>query len=310
MVKLDVVKAAFSGFGVIGRNPMAVLVWALFVGIVGILPAFALFGGIFSTVTELIAADQRGVEPTPEMVMPMLGSIFALLPVLMLTGLVVRVVLTGAIYRAVLFPKDSGWFYLRLGARELWLGLLFIVVGIVAFALSMVMMAVAVPLIFVASQNADPVIQMVMLRVAMLPVYGVMIFLFVRFCLAFPMTFAESNFRLMESWSMTRGNSWRLVLVILLLIALVIVAEVILGLIILAAVAAVIGAGAMKGDWSEERIVAFFSQDPSVWIQSLLPWIIGGSVIACILTALMAVIFTAPWADAYRQLRGSPDGVA
>lgn len=310
MVKLDVVKAAFSGFGVIGRNPLAVLVWALFVGVVGFLPVFALFGGIFSTVTELIAADQRGVEPTPEMIMPMLGSIFALLPVLMLTGLVMRVVLTGAIYRAVLFPRDSGWFYLRLGARELWLGLLFIVVGIIGFALGMVMMAVVVPLVFVAGQNTDPLVQMVMLRVAMLPVYGVMIFLFVRFCLAFPMTFAESNFRLMESWSLTRGNSWRLLLVILLLVALVIVAEIILGLIILAAVAAVIGAGAMKGDWSEERIVAFFSQDPSVWIQSLLPWIIGGSVIACILTALMAVIFTAPWAEAYRQLRGSPDGVA
>lgn len=310
MVKLDVVKTAFSGFGVIGRNPLAVLVWALFVGVVGVLPAFALFGGIFNTVTELIAAEQRGVEPTPEMVMPMLGSIFALLPVLMLSGLVVRVVLTGAVFRAVLFPKDSGWFYLRLGARELWLALLLIVVGIVAFAVVMVIMAFAVPLMFIVGPDADPMVQSILVRFMMLPLYGVLLFLFARFCLAFPMTFAESRFRLVESWTMTRGNGWRILLVLLLLLALVIVAEIILGVLILATIAAIIGAGAMKGDWSEERIVAFFSQDPSVWMQSLLPWIIGGAVIASILTVLMAVIFTAPWAEAYRQLRGSSDSVA
>jgi hypothetical protein len=275
-----------------------------------VLPAFALFGGIFNTVTDLIAAEQRGVEPTPEMVMPMLGSIFALLPVLMLSGLVVRVVLTGAVFRAVLFPKDSGWFYLRLGARELWLALLLIVVGIIAFAVVMVIMAFAVPLVFIVGPDADPMVQSILVRFMMLPLYGVLLFLFVRFCLAFPMTFAESRFRLVESWTMTRGNGWRIVLVLLLLLALVIVAEIILGVLILAAIAAIIGAGAMKGDWSEERIVAFFSQAPSVWMQSLLPWIIGGAVIASILTVLMAVIFTAPWAEAYRQLRGSSDSVA
>jgi hypothetical protein len=310
VVKLDVVKAAFSGFGVIGRNPMAILVWTLFVGVVGVLPAMALFVGIFSTVSDLIAADQRGVEPTPEMILPMLGSIFALLPVLMLSGLVMRTVLTGAIYRAVLFPKDSGWFYLRLGARELWLALLFIVVGIIGFAVSMAMMAVVVPVMLIGGSDADPMVKMMLMRLAMLPVYGVMIFLFVRFCLAFPMTFADSSFRLMESWKLTRGNGWRIVLVLLLLLALVIVAEIVLAVIIVAAVAGVIGAGAMNGAWTEERITAFFSQDPSVWIQALLPWIVVGTVFACVLSVLMMVIFTAPWAEAYRQLRGSSDAVA
>lgn len=309
MVKLDVVKAAFSGFGVIGRNPLAVLVWALFLGVVGVVPAFALLGSFFAAIARIAAADQQGTEPTPDMILPMLGSIFALLPVLMLSGLVVRMVLTGAVYRAVLFPKDSGWFYLRLGARELWLGLLFIVVGIISFFISMLMMGFAVP-VALMSHNQDPMVTMMLIRAAMLPAYAVMAFLFVRFCLAFPMTFADSKFRLVESWALTRGNSWRILLVVLLLIALMLVAELILVLLILACVFAVIGAGALSGDWSEARITAFFAQDPSVWMPSLAPWLIGAGVVGCLLGALVTVIFTAPWAETYRQLAGSAEPAA
>ena len=309
MVKLDVVKAAFSGFGVIGRNPLAVLVWALFLGVVGVLPAFALMGSFFAAIARIAAADQQGTEPTPEMILPMLGSLFALLPVLMLTGLVVRMMLTGAVYRAVLFPKDSGWFYLRLGARELWLALLFIVVGIISFFISMLMMGFAVP-VALLSHDQDPMVTMLLIRAAMLPAYAVMAFLFVRFCLAFPMTFADSKFRLVESWALTRGNGWRILLVVLLLIALTLVAELIVVLLILACVFAVIGAGALSGDFSEARITAFFAQEPSVWMHSLAPWLIGAGVIGCLLGAVVTVIFTAPWAEAYRQLAGPSEPAA
>lgn len=310
MVKLDITKAAFSGFGVIGRNPLAVVAWALFLGVVGFLPALGMMGTIFSVIAQLVAADKAGVDPTPEMVMPMVGSMIGLIPVLMLTGLVVRMVLTGAIFRAVLFPKDSGWFYLRLGARELWLALLFIVVGIITFVIMMAAMAVVMPLAFVAlGQEGDSMVKMMVIRLAMLPVYGVLLFLAVRFCLAFPMTFAESKFRLMESWAMTRGNSWRILLVILLLIALAIVAEIIVICVVIFAVLGVVGVGAAGGVFDEARLEAFFNQDPSVWMQSLWPWIAGLGVVGCLVGTLVMVIFTAPWADIYRQLRETPDAL-
>jgi len=305
VIKLDVVKAAFSGFGVIGRNPLAVLVWALFLGVVGVLPALALMGGVFSAIGQLIAADRTGAEPTPEMIMPMVGSIIAIVPVLMLTGLIVRMMLTGAVFRAVLFPEDRGWFYLRLGARELWLALLFVVVGIISFIVTMLLMGLVLPVVFLAGGHDDPLRTMILVRLMMLPVYGVLAFLFVRFCLAFPMTFAESKFRLMESWTMTRGNGWRILLVLLILIALMILVELVLVFLIAIAAVSIIGAGAMKGAWSEESLTAFFAQDPSVWMQTLLPWVVGAGAIGSILGVLVMVIFTAPWAEAYRQLRSS-----
>lgn len=307
MIKLDIVKTAFAGFGVIGRNPLAVLVWAIFLGLVGLLPAFGLMGGMLASIGQIAEAAQRGVEPTPEMIMPMIGSVIGLIPVLILTGLIVRMVLTGAIFRAVLFPREKSWFYLRLGARELWLGLLLIVVGIIVFALMMVMMAVAVPAALMGARHDDPMMTLALMRLAMLPVYGVLAFLFVRFCLAFPMTFAESRFRLMESWTMTRGNSWRILLVGLILVALMIIAEMVIGLLVVICVIAVVGAGAMSGGWSEERLTAFFNQDPGVWMHALLPWIVGGAVVGSLLATVVAVIFTAPWAEAYRQLRAAPE---
>lgn len=307
MIKLDTVKTAFAGFGVIGRNPLAVLVWAVFLGLVGLLPALGLMGGMLASIAQIAEAAQRGVEPTPEMIMPMIGSAIGLIPVLMLTGLIVRMVLTGAIFRAVLFPQEKSWFYLRLGARELWLGLLFIVVGIIVFALTMIMMAVLVPLAVMGGPHDDPMVKLALMRLAMLPVYGVMAFLFVRFCLAFPMTFAESKFRLVESWTMTRGNSWRILLVGLILVALMIIAELVVGLLVVICVIAVIGAGAMSGGWNEERITAFFNQDPGVWMHALLPWIVGGAIVGSLLATVVAVIFTAPWAEAYRQLRATPE---
>jgi len=307
VIKLDIVKTAFAGFGVIGRNPLAVLVWAVFLGLVGLLPAFGLMGGLLVSVGQIVEAAQRGVEPTPEMIMPMIGSALGLIPVLILTGLIVRMVLTGAIFRAVLFPQEKSWFHLRLGARELWLGLLFIVVGIIVFALMMIMMAVLVPLAVMGGPHDDPMMKLAMMRLAMLPVYAVLAFLFVRFCLAFPMTFAESKFRLIESWKMTSGNSWRILLVGLILVALMIIAEMIVGLLVVICVVAVIGAGAMSGGWSEERLTAFFNQDPTVWMHALAPWIVVGAIVGSILATLVAVIFTAPWAEAYRQLRGTPE---
>lgn len=314
MPKLDVVKAAFAGFGVIGRNPVAVLVWGLVILILGVAPILGLVGGFISSIVQLAAVENAGAEPTPEQIMPLLGSIFAMLPVLMLTGLVLRTVLTGAVFRAVLFPEDRGWFYLRVGSRELWLALLIVVFSVLIFIVYLAMSMVSFPFMLLAGMggagmNPDDPAAAMGFSLAIIPIYllmmGVFVFLFVRFGLAFPMTFAESKFRLFESWTLTKGNSWRLVLVILLLIAMAIGLEIVAWILIMVIAIGVAGAGAASG-WNEERFEAFFAQDPSAIIGSVGPWIALGVVVACILGALITTLFTAPWAEAYRQLRADP----
>lgn len=306
MVKLDAVKAAFAGFGVIGRNPLAVLVWAAFLGIVGILPVAAMLGSFAGALLPIIEAAQADVEPSTDQILAMLAPLFGFIPILIVTGLIVRVVLTGAVFRAVLFPNESSWFYLRLGARELWLALLTIVIGILGFFASMFSAFVSVvPAAILSASVDDPVMQMLIIRAAMLPYYALMIFLAVRFCLAFPMTFAESHFRLFESWSATRGNGWRILLMFLLLIALVIAAEIVILILAGIVIAVVAGGVAVGGGFSEESLEAFFQQPPAVWMHALMPWIAGLCVAASVLGALATAIFVAPLAEAWRQLRGA-----
>jgi MFS family permease len=248
--------------------------------------------------------EEHGGDVTPEMIMPMMGSLFALIPVLILTGIIVRSVLTGAIFRAVIMPRDSGWAYLRLGARELWLALLFIVLGILGFFLGMLCMLVVVPIQVAAISIEDPVFQMSVMRLAMLPLYGIMAFLTVRFGMSLPMTFTESKFRLFESWDFTRGNGWRLFLMLLLMCAIGVVTYVLFAVIVIAIIAAVLGGHFAAGSFDEERLKGFFEQDPAVLLQTALPWVIGIGVAASIVGVLFAVIFTAPFAEAYRQIRG------
>lgn len=310
MIKLDVVKAAFAGFGVIGRNPLAVLVWGVFLLVVGVLPILGVFGGFMASIMQLAALETAGAEPTPEQVMPLLGSFFAMMPVLMIVGLVLRTVLAGAVFRAVLFPEDRRWFYLRLGTRELWLGLLMVVFGVLMFAIYMVLSLMMIPFMIAAGasgagMNPDDPAAAAGVMLMIIPLYfvmlGVMVFLFVRFGMAFPMTFAQSQFRLFESWTLTRGNSWNIVLVGLLLFAMLIGLELVAGILIVLVVAAVAGAGAASG-WTEDSLEAFFAQDPSVILGAVAPWAIIGGLVACILGAALTAILTAPWAEAYRQL--------
>lgn len=316
MIKLDVVKAAFSGFGVIGRNPLAVLVWAVFLFVVGILPVLGLVGGFVSSIVQLAALENTGAEPTPEQVMPLIGSMLALFPILMITGLITRTVLTGAVYRAVLFPEEKSWFYLRLGARELWLALVIVVAFVFAFILSFVIQIVGsmvmLPFMFMTAA-ADPdnaaaagLASALISVPLMLGMFALFAFLYARFGMAFPMTFAESKFRLFESWGFTRGNGWRFVLVLLLLCAIALLLEIVLWIVLIAVGASVVGMTAAAGGFDGEGIEAFFKQDPSVWMAALAPWIALGAVVISVVGTALVVIFTAPWAHAYRQLKAGP----
>ncbi len=314
MVKLDVVKAAFSGFGVIGRNPLSVIVWALFIGVLGVLPIAILLGGMTGPILELIRNARQDIDPSEETIRPLIFAGLALLPVMMLTGLVARTLLSGAVFRAMLFPEDKGWFYLRLSARELWLALVYIVIGILGFFIAVGVMAVLLPMMLLTSGLDNEIIQDAVVQLMFLPVYALVIFLVARFGLALPMTFAESRFRLFESWNLTRGNGWRIVFVLLLLVALSFAVQMVVSMIILIIVLGVVLAligNAPAGAWDPERIEAALEalvlQDPTVWISQALPWIALWLVVASIISTLIAVIFIAPLAEAYRQLKARPE---
>jgi len=306
MVKLDVTKAAFSGFGVIRRDPRAVLAWALFILVVGIAPFALVFGAVFGGIANLAALDTAGREPTPEQVLPLFFAMFAFMPLLMIASVLFRAVMTGAVFRAVLEPANNRWFYLRLGVQELWLILVSFVMSMLLGGVYMVMLFPIFPISFLLSGEESQTIGLVLMPILMIAVMVVLGFLLLRFSMALPMTFARRRFQLFESWALTRGNAWNLFFVALLLGACVMALEMVIWLILLVVIGVVFGTN-LPLLQDEARMEAFFRQDPAVLMQIFLPWVVGAVVVGSLIGAVATVIFTAPWAEAYRQLAAEPE---
>lgn len=308
MAQIDIGKMAFAGFSLIGRKPLALVGWALFILVLGILPAVGIFAAMGPALADLIAQAQSGGDPTPEQMMPLMSGWYAANPILTVLSLVTRIVLTGAVFRAVLEPKSGGWAYLRLGMGEVMLALVVICLSIILIMVSMVWIGVTVGVCFAIWQASHAAaIGVGILSGVALAV--TMIWLSLRFCVAAPMSFAERNFRLFESWSVTRGNALNL-----LLAAIVIFLELVaLEMIVVALFAAVVMiAGGVTGlggphHFDEAAIEAFFRQSPSTWLTVLGPWIAAIAVVGSLIAAVFMAVVTAPWAEAYRQLRATPD---
>ena len=298
MAVIDVARTASAGIGVIVRHPVAVLAWAGLLLLLGVLPAAGLMSAFLGAVAEIARMDASGIEPSPDALVPAMSAAFAMQPVLLVTSLAVRSILTAAVFRAVLEPADSRWAYLRVGARELWLALIIVVFGILSFVVMIPLSAVLVPLLMILAVGTEGNLLAVIptMLAAVLIAVAVLGWLFVRFSMALPMTFAEQRFRLFESWAMTRGQTWRLIGVGLLLIGIV------LALLALLVVASFAFLG--EGGLDEAAASAFFAQDASIWMAELAPWAVGMALVGALLGAVVTTILAAPWAEAYRQLSG------
>ena len=308
MAQIDISQVAFAGFGLVRRKPMAVVGWALFLFVVGVLPVLAFVGPMANAYSEFFRMAAANPDPDPEKMMEMMGPMYGAQPILWLTGLITRVVLTGAIFRAILEPSASGWAYLRLGMGEVMMAVVVFVLGILVG----VGMGVGGVLIFVLclaiwqASHAVAVGVGILLGLALLLA---LIWVLLRFSLAAPMSFADKNFRLFESWRVTKGNSLRLLLVALILWAILMVAEMLLFGVFFAVAAPMVGMSHAAGALSQASIEAFFNQPVQAWLPQAMPWIAGVGLVGSFIGAAVMAVFTAPWAEAYRQLRKAPEAV-
>lgn len=301
MAAIPVGEAAFAGFGVIRRNPAAVLVWGVVLFVLTIVPITALFGLIGPWLEAFTQLAESGAEPDPSAVLALQMQMMALNPILTLTSLVSRVLLTCAVFRAVLTPQDNRFFYLRLGLGELLVGLVYLclIILLVLLVITGLGLVMGVSAIVWSGSHGAAVGLGILLSLALMVA---VIWLGLRLSMAMPMTLAERRFRFFESWELTRGHAGELFLIALVAVVIVWLLEVVAIGVGVVLVIPFIGSGA----FDEASIAAFFERPPADWIADIAPWLLGGGFVVSVLGAVLYTVFTAPWAAAYRALTPPP----
>lgn len=302
MADFDIAEAAFAGPRLLGRAPVAALVWGLIFVVMVALVTAPFAGPLVALVQAIAAAGGRPLPP--EQTLGLFGGVAGMVVLLALGALVVGSVISCAIYRAVLTPEDRRFAYLRLGPEELWVMLVGAARFLVMVGLQVAMSIPTLIIVGLVATVAQPALAGVRI-VLQFAAYGVVVWVTLRLSMAGPMTFTERRFRLFESWTLTRGYGWRLVAIFLLM-----------GVMTLAVYLLCVVGGAVFGVmlWQSmphpADIQAFLAQPVSQWSRELAPLLTLMAVVVTILGALLAPISTAPWPHILRRLRPGADVAA
>lgn len=293
-------EAAFAGFRLLAREPVAGLAWA------GVMLAFGLvLGGLMvlavgPAMTEIMTA---GPKTDPAAQLSLLGRVAPIYALVLPLSLLLYAVFYAAVNRAVLRPGERGLAYLRLGADELrQVGVLFLY-GVVLFAIYIVVAVVMAVLLVVLGVAASAAGQTPggafgpAVLIGLLIGFGfmaVVLFVAVRLSLCTSLTFDKGEVDLFGSWRMTRRRFWPLfgafflawlVCVVLWAIVAVLFGAVAVG-------AGGLGAATLMFQPHMDSLQAYFSPLQVAWI------VLSAGMGAVFLTVLIGVS-----ADAYRQLR-------
>ena len=289
--------AVGAGFGVIARNPLAFLAWCAVYLVVALGPLALMAAALWPQFGALAALAEAEVEPdspaATQQMMSLMGQVNALSLLQWATSLASSALIVGAVFRAVLEPQNRRWFFLRLGRQEFWLALCLVVVAVVAGLLAALSMfpIMITSLVLVAAGPTQTLTPGVGLGIGamVLIALGAMLWLFVRFSLGLPMSFAGSYFRLFESWPLTRGHAAKMALVgvVVSLLATLVQLAVFAGF-IFAAVAIL-------------QPTAEFDVTTLTFAQ-VAPILALAAVLMALVSVFGTVLYSAPLAQIYRQL--------
>ena len=284
-------ESAFEGFRLVRREPMAIVLWALFYLVltaVVVLAFGGMFGDFFQTMERL---ESSGAEPTMADVAPLLTFYAVFIP----GAIVVGSVIYGAVNRAILRPEERAIGYMRFGGDELRIIAVSLILTLLFIAATVALGIVVGLIVGLLSAVAGDAAAILTIP-AVIALYAAMIWFSVRFSLAIPITVAERRIAVFDSWRMTKGHFWGLFGMALLAMVMMLVVYILFSL-----VAAPIFFFALGGF---ENLGALETMSPVEIGTTMAPFAIAALVFYAIVSAVMAAIGYAPFASAYLGLSG------
>jgi hypothetical protein len=291
--------AAFEGFKVVRRHPMAIVFWALFyiaVTALGFVAVGPLMVSVLGRVEAMQAVTSAGGEPNMADIESLMGAYGLLLGLVGPMALVMGAVLNAGIARSVLRPAQKAFGYLRLGIDELRVLVVTLVLMILIYAVWMVGATVTVALGVLAYTSGVALLWIAVVLLG-LGAVALVVWLMVRFSLTVPIIVAEHRWAFFDSFALTKGRSLPL-----------------LGMAVIAGVMGILvallgGIVAMPIQMMAGGAVNFATLEgrslPQI-LQAAWPAITAWIVINSIQSALQLAVLYAPFSAAYRDIKGLP----
>ena len=299
--------AAFEGFRLVRRNPVALVGWTLLYLVYTLATLFAA-GGMMRSMSvwmEQMEALEAGPPPSsPEALVPIMESYVAAMSHMAWAiplSLVIGAVLMAAIARAVLTPGTSGFGYMRLGMDEVRVFVVTIVIAIL-YSIAACIAVVAAAVIGGIAISAIEGWGALVMVLAMLAAIAFMICLAVRWSLAVPITIAQKKFAIFDSFAVTKGRFWPLLGMAFIAFVMVVIVSLLAG--IVAMPISMMGGMSMFGNMGGDPTEMFRDFNPTN------PWIIASSVVNAFVYALTVAVLYAPFSAAYRDIVGPAEGAA
>lgn len=287
MAGFSIDAALKSGFRLARREWKATLVWGFIGTALVIATQLISVGSALPRYLEEVGRDPQAAAATMEQASA--AQAIVTVPIIMFLALAIASLLYGAMLRAVLRPGEGGWFFIRVGRSELWLMLTWLALGaIVVLALFLAIVALGAAIgVLVMVTGVLAGLWWLLLAPAALAGY---LYLSARFSLAWIVAWDEGRFSLMDSWNLTRGHGWRIVLMMLALVFLVLIVSVVV------MIPATIISGIIFG-------VAGMVGGPVAITVAAVLMIVVLALFSAFYGMLYAVM-TAPYIEIYRSLKG------
>ena len=293
--------AAFEGFRLVRRNPLAILVWSLIYAVMTIGQLFATGDMMRSmlSMTEMMEGMEASPPTTLDGWMPLLqayGEMMSHMAWLFPVSLMIGAILSTAVARGVLRPETRAFGHVRLGMDEVRVFIVTIVIAILAGLISMIVFFAAFAIGGIAIAQFEGWGGLV-LALAILAAIAFIIWLTVRWSLAVPITVAEKRIDIFASFALTKGRFWPL-LGMALIAGVMALLVAILCSVISGPISMMMGMSMWGGAGTEdpEAIAAMFD------IRN--PWVIASGLVNAVSSALMIGVISAPFSAAYRGIKG------
>jgi len=286
--------AAFEGFRIARRHPVAIAVWAGVALITNLITVASLITIAGPQMAQMVEISESGAAATPEQSLMLMAAIAPAYVVMMLVTLLAYAFILPAVERSVLLADgDARRGFLALGPVELrHMGLL-AAITLILFA---VYLGVVVLITVVAAglaAVAGPVVGVLVAVAAGLAALVLMLWLMARFSLAGPAALREGGLGLRRSWTLSKGKAWPLLggLIVSGLLAMVV------SLLIIT-----IAAGAAAAVGGMTALGALFQPDMTSLSAYFTPLMVVWLVAGAASSALTFAIVIGYGASAYQQL--------